>query len=1239
MKKKLLGPFLISIFSLFLFLTFIIYYKQYSLSLNEQCNSIAMKELKKVNSAKHSMTSFRLTTKLSQVERMAKAAKGLPSESTLPLADIPVELISHVQYLTFSQASDLSALTSNSSQNSTLYQSLKKKETIFSYNLSAEEDKSIFYFISPYFIDDNTVKAVALNYSNYDFEKLLSIRNYGSNIYSFLMTQEGSLIISEELDDNPNNFYSILEKASFNSDVTHEDIKNMLTSKGSGLFQFSLNEEQFYAYYSTTAINDIILISLASRSVILGDSANILSISNRFTTFVLIIISLFFIAVTFAVYYYSSKNRRTYDTLTLEQARYQLTLSHSKDTLWEYNVKDNCLIKADSTHGIFIGQTVIPDFKNTIMQSGCLCPSDEDTFEQFCDSLITDGVGINCELRTKNKEGNYIWYQLEGSRLYDSEQNIISVIGHATNINEQKLYINKLKEQAGQDSLTKLLNHTTTKSAIDEYINSFDTSKIMAMMIIDLDNFKSINDSLGNVFGDALLIDISAKLKKLFKPNDIIGRVGGDEFIVLLSDVPSLNYIQDMAHYACCLFHDIYIGEKTPFLVSGSIGVSIYPSDGTDFDSLYEKADTALFNAKRKGRDCFCFYSDEMLPIAREYTSLIIQKYAHEISYPHENRSIIDSSIVANVIDILFDSREIDISINMVLSLIGDYYNLGRINIYEYSKDNELISITHEWYSDPDYKFKDDIQNIPKTRLEPYLLFKKSKNGIFYCDDFSQYMPIINPNNNLSHLPPAKSILQCGINDHGRTVGFINIGIYNEVHQWTKNEIDSLSLLCKVIGTYLIRLRSMQAVDLITQKDSLTNTYNFDTFLSVSNLLVQVNPTFNYAIFYMDVQQFKLLNDNYGYLAGDHILKNLADIAREVSGPAGIVSRINGDKFVMLITYENIEELTHKADIIIAKSKQITSELGALYKLNVMIGIYTIAPMDNAIVAVDRANIARKNAQAKHYANYMFFDEEMLSSLVEKKEIIDVMEDALENGEFVVYYQPKMNLNTLQISGAEALVRWNRPSIGIVTPASFVPLFEENGFIVNVDYYVLESVCKYLRRLIDLNLPVYPISVNFSREHFRYDELPERIKETVDHYQIPHNLIEVEITESAFPMYDNYRINLLERIQSYGFRLAMDDFGSGLSSLNLLCDLPFDVIKIDKDFFHSRTTTESERIVILNIVRMALELNMDVICEGVETKEQAQFLQSIGCYMAQGYLYDKPLSETEFEEKYLRMHP
>ena len=347
--------------------------------------------------------------------------------------------------------------------------------------------------------------------------------------------------------------------------------------------------------------------------------------------------------------------------------------------------------------------------------------------------------------------------------------------------------------------------------------------------------------------------------------------------------------------------------------------------------------------------------------------------------------------------------------------------------------------------------------------------------------------------------------------------------------------------------------------------------------------------------------------------------------------------RINADKFIALLSFENDALLSIRLSDLNVSMNNIKKTQSDHYKISIIMGLYRIQENDIDLSAcIDRANIARKSITDRHKTKYAFFDESMKSRLLKQKEVEDVMEEALKNHEFLVYYQPKFNLETNKICGAEALVRWQRDNGTVITPNNFIPIFEDNGFIVELDFYVLEQVCQKIRTLLNNKKMIVPISVNFSRMHLRDRMLVPRLTTIVKEYNIPPRLIEVEITESALVEDNNYLLTILQDIHNNGFKLSMDDFGSGLSSLNLLRKLPFDVLKLDKDFFQKGTTTQRERTIIQYIVKMALDLNMEIVSEGVETEEQAQFLRSIKCPIAQGYLYERPLPEKQFVEKYCK---
>jgi diguanylate cyclase (GGDEF)-like protein len=468
----------------------------------------------------------------------------------------------------------------------------------------------------------------------------------------------------------------------------------------------------------------------------------------------------------------------------------------------------------------------------------------------------------------------------------------------------------------------------------------------------------------------------------------------------------------------------------------------------------------------------------------------------------------------------------------------------------------------------------------------------------------------------------------------GTYKGYIFANINKNNQALEKHEIDTIAFLSKIIGGYIRKLRSEEKARLVSKFDLLTESYNLSSFTEEGEKILRKENYDHFALLYLDLNKFKQINETYGYSQGDKVLTELTKRVKRILKTNEILGRVIADRFVLLLHYETEAELTSRIEQCLEEFKSIPQTQKDYYNLSLIIGVYFIEENDKMTVAIDRANIARKSIIERHRNNYAFFDIGMKSHLMKRQEIENIMEKALVDQEFTVYYQPKFNLVTGDICGAEALVRWMHKE-GIIYPNDFIPTFEENGFIIEIDYYVFEQVCMKLRDLIDNNFKVVPISVNFSRLHFKKNNLVSKLREIITKYDISPDLIEIEITESAIVDQCDYLLSSLDEIQNIGLRLSMDDFGSGMSSLNALRTLPFDILKLDKNFFRTGSTTERERVVISNVVNMARDLNMDIISEGVETQEQATFLRSIGCEYAQGYLFAKPMPAVEFVNKYL----
>lgn len=419
--------------------------------------------------------------------------------------------------------------------------------------------------------------------------------------------------------------------------------------------------------------------------------------------------------------------------------------------------------------------------------------------------------------------------------------------------------------------------------------------------------------------------------------------------------------------------------------------------------------------------------------------------------------------------------------------------------------------------------------------------------------------------------------------------------------------------------------------------DSLSGIKNKEKFRKDSMYILKNYYRDDFYLVQLDVNKFKYINEMFGYAEGNKILIHIAHVLNNNMNKYEICARMDNDHFILLIFCSDENELLDRLSKINNEICKLSTANSSKYKIIMSSGIYKVTKKDDIQkidLLIDRANIAAKTKKEKYEHSYSFFNEDTRNRLYKEKRLEDNMNKALEKGEFIVYYQPKYSLNDgNEIEGAEALIRWDSPEMGFISPIDFIPLFERNGFIVNIDMFVFEEVCNTLRKWINEGYTPVPISVNMSRVHLYRDNFIENITDLINKYNISPEFIELELTESV--VFDNLNIliNIMKKLKEIGFIISMDDFGSGYSSLNLLKDLPFDVLKLDRGFLIETTDTKRGKVIISKIIEMAKAINIKVICEGVETYEQVEFLKEIGCDKVQGYLFAKPMVLDEFENR------
>lgn len=424
-----------------------------------------------------------------------------------------------------------------------------------------------------------------------------------------------------------------------------------------------------------------------------------------------------------------------------------------------------------------------------------------------------------------------------------------------------------------------------------------------------------------------------------------------------------------------------------------------------------------------------------------------------------------------------------------------------------------------------------------------------------------------------------------------------------------------------------------------TDVDNLTGGRSRVKYFEDTKKLLKRSDPEHWAIALFDIDKFKYVNDRLGYEEGNRMLERLYKTVSDHLEHDEVFARMADDNFVMTIRNATDIELNGRLSEIFSEFERRNSLFvkypvvfsAGICRLNQCVHESKHGEVDiNA--AIDRCKIAKSTLKGTHFSSIAFYDGSIRDRALREKDYESIMPGALQRREFQCYLQPKYGLRSRNIEGAEALIRWNSPDFGFISPGDFIPIAEKNGFVVELDFFILEEVCRCMRRWIDDGKNPVVISVNQSRLHLNYDDYIWRLREIVDKYDIPYEYIELELTESVFTENAEKLLKIMHKLHEIGFKLSLDDFGSGYSSLNMLKDMPVDVVKIDKEFFSDTMNTQKGRAVISTVVDLANNLDMDVISEGVETREQVEFLTEIHCAMVQGYYFAKPMPIADFEK-------
>ena len=468
-----------------------------------------------------------------------------------------------------------------------------------------------------------------------------------------------------------------------------------------------------------------------------------------------------------------------------------------------------------------------------------------------------------------------------------------------------------------------------------------------------------------------------------------------------------------------------------------------------------------------------------------------------------------------------------------------------------------------------------------------------------------------------------------------------------------------LVLLIVVFLNFMSNVRSQKRVasQLFTDVESDGNSWTYFLVQGARTFQSRANRRKDYAVVAIHLNKYRNYCSCYGMEAGEEIIRLIAGYFKVKLDKDEVYARHSDADFALLLRYTDKDSFVSRVNNIVVELMGLKSDQRLFYS----VGAYVIQGnhlehigehrnehhdsgcMCNLCNEKDRKNINIE--QAYNYAfeaatstlgnptdNVTFFSKALIDEQMWERKVEDSMEQALRNEEFIVYYQPKYDPVDNRLVAAEALVRWNSPTEGIIPPGRFIPLFEKNGFITKLDDYMFASVAKQQAEWKLKGMKTVPVSVNLSRVHFAQDDIVHNICGIIDSYGIEHKMVEIEVTESAFIENKSQLVSVVDHLKNHGFVISMDDFGSGYSSLNTLKELPLDVVKIDRDFFVGEGYDVKGKLIVSSVIKLAKSMKMKVVAEGVEVKDQIDFLVKENCDMIQGYYYAKPMPAEEFAQ-------
>ncbi len=931
--------------------------------------------------------------------------------------------------------------------------------------------------------------------------------------------------------------------------------------------------------------------------------------------------------------------------IKFEHDKYMAIASLTVGLLFEYDVNTDTMVNIIMDNGTVQKAVSVSDFSVNAYTTDFFSDEDESAVRALISQLRSDRLNIQAEIRTLAYDRqHYEWYHLNGVRVVTEDGIRNVVVGHIVNVEYEKQIEQEEKERALKDVLTGLYNREAASKKIEQCIISRKGKEIEAFFLVDIEKISEINKTLGKIFADEVIRNVASDIKKAFYTSDILGRVGVGRFAVFMRDAGGLNNIMNKAEQLRVIIDNTYVGEMHQGM-KGTVGVVVAPIEGSSFEELLEKAEKAMLYAREHSSNGIEIYDRTKKNIYSELYDMNLQGGNETVPMDYNGGSGGDS-IIRLAFKLIEDTKDAVSAVNMLLRRMAHWLNVPCVNIVETTDKPYSLQTMYEFCSDERFCDLGTVRTMTKNRFDRLLNLYSIHQGMYIKDKKTElggdmYMA------ELLEQRGAKAVAQCAFYENGQFAGCVNF-VDSQERVWNPDELNIISVLTSIIFSYMLKMRALEKtkeeIERFNSYDITTGLMRFDPFRQNAEKSIINGESNRYVVVYSDVYNFKYINEHYGYDTGDIILKKFADYIMQDSTAESYACRIVSDNFIIFAPWHGDEgdEMDKKQTELFlnrvkmrnAEFADIVHELYPDSNITISSGICVFDRRKTSFMkAVSFANIARKLAKKPGQDSCIMYTEQLGQDVMRRAAYLSEVRTAIDRREFIVHFQPKVDIDGGRIVGAEALVRWKKPDGTIIYPGEFIPVLEETKMIKDVDFYVYEEVFKHLRACIDSGKKVVPISINVPRMHFMdRTELCSRLQQLIDKYQVPPELIEIEITEDLLAKDIDGVVEIINEIRKAGIKVSIDDFGAGYSSFNVLRKVPLDVLKLDKAFLDDIDSADKEDVVISGLIDMSKRMGLKVLCEGVECAEQVDFLANAGCDMIQGYYFSKPVDVSEFDE-------